>query len=93
MLTSDKPIANRKALRRPPLPHFRALLTWMVAILAVFKKIKNRGNELRDLLQRQGIAEIASSKRTHFRAQESGHRRGRNRRFEDCRGTACRPLA
>jgi len=44
-----------------------ALLIWMGAVLAaVFTKIKNRGNELKDLLQRQGITEIAASKRTHF---------------------------
>jgi hypothetical protein len=44
-----------------------ALLIWLGALLAAaFKEIKNRGNELKDLLQRQGITEIASSKRTHF---------------------------
>jgi hypothetical protein len=44
-----------------------ALLIWMGAVLAaVFTKIKNRGNELKDVLQRQGITEIAASKRTHF---------------------------
>ena len=37
----------------------------------IFKKIKNRGNELKDLLQRQGITEIATSKRTHFRAEKA----------------------
>jgi hypothetical protein len=47
-----------------------ALLIGLGAVLAVFKKIKNRGNELKDLLQRQGIAEIATSKRTHFCAQK-----------------------
>ena len=31
--------------------------------------IKNRGNELKDLLQTQGITEIATSKRTHFRIE------------------------
>jgi hypothetical protein len=50
---------------------FRALLIWKVAVLAAFKKIKNRGNELKDLLQRQGITEIAASKRTHFRAERA----------------------
>ena len=34
-------------------------------------KYKNRGNELKDLLQRQGITEIAASKRTHFRAEKA----------------------
>jgi hypothetical protein len=49
-----------------------ALLIWMVTVLAAaFKNIKNRGNELKDLLQRQGIAEIAISKRTHFRAEKA----------------------
>jgi hypothetical protein len=44
-----------------------ALLIWLGALLAApFKEIKNRGNELKDLLQRQGITEIAASKRTHF---------------------------
>jgi hypothetical protein len=38
---------------------------------AAFKKIKNRGNELKDLLQRQGITEIAASKRTHFCAERA----------------------
>jgi hypothetical protein len=48
-----------------------ALLIFLGAVLAaVFKKIKNRGNELKDLLQRQGITEIAISKRTHFSAQK-----------------------
>ena len=48
-----------------------ALLIWMVTVLAAaFKNIKNRGNELKGLLQRQGIAEIAASKRTHFCAQK-----------------------
>jgi hypothetical protein len=46
-----------------------ALLVSMVAaVAAVFKSVKNRGNELKDLLQRQGITEIVLSKRTHFRA-------------------------
>jgi hypothetical protein len=35
------------------------------------EKYKNRGNELKDLLQRQGITEIAASKRTHFRAERA----------------------
>jgi hypothetical protein len=44
----------------------------MVAVLAAaLKKIKNRGNELKDLLQRQGITEMAAPKRTHFRADEA----------------------
>ncbi len=40
------------------------------SVLAAFKNIKNRGNELKDLLQRQGITEMAASKRTHFRAEK-----------------------
>jgi hypothetical protein len=49
-----------------------ALLIWMVAVLAAaFKKIGNRGNELKDLLQRQGITEIAASKRTRFRPEKA----------------------
>jgi hypothetical protein len=49
-----------------------ALLIFLGAVLAAaFKNIKNRGNELKDLLQRQGIAEIAASKRTHFRAEKA----------------------
>ncbi len=32
------------------------------------QKTDNRGNELKDLLQTQGITEMAASKRTHFRA-------------------------
>jgi len=68
------PDSTRRPARRPA-----ALLIYLVAALAAaFKEIKNRGNELKDLLQRQGITEIAASKRTHF---------------GDCRGTACRPLA
>jgi hypothetical protein len=43
----------------------------MVAILAAFKKTKDCGNELKDLLQRQQITEIAASKRTHFRAEKA----------------------
>ena len=47
-----------------------ALLIWIAAVLAAaFKNIKNRGNELKDLLQIQGIIEIAPSKRTHFCAE------------------------
>ncbi len=47
-----------------------ALLVWIGSVLAAaFDNIKNRGNELKDLLQRQGITEIAASKRTHFREQ------------------------
>ena len=66
-----------------------AVLICLGAVLsAAFKKIKNRGNELKDLLQRQGITEIAASKRTHFRAERSGHRRGTKRHFEDCTGMA-----
>ena len=50
----------------------RALLICLGAVLAAaFKKIKNRGSELKDLLQRQGITEIATSKRTHFRAEKA----------------------
>jgi len=41
------------------------------AVLATFKNVKNRGNELKDLLQRQEITEIAASKRTHFRAERA----------------------
>ena len=37
------------------------------------EKYKNRGNELKDLLQRQGITEIAISKRTHFRAEKAAN--------------------
>jgi len=49
-----------------------ALLICLGAVLAAaFKKIKNRGNELKDLLQRKGISEIAASKRTHFRAERA----------------------
>jgi hypothetical protein len=48
-----------------------ALLIWIVAVLAAFKNIKNRGNELKDLLQRKGITEIAASKRTHFGAENA----------------------
>jgi hypothetical protein len=49
-----------------------ALLICLGAVLAAaFKNIKNRGNELKDLLQRQGITEIATSKRTHFRAEKA----------------------
>jgi hypothetical protein len=49
-----------------------ALLIFLgVVLAAAFKNIKNRGNELKDLLQRQGIAEIAASKRTHFRAEKA----------------------
>jgi hypothetical protein len=44
----------------------------MGAVLAAaFKNIKNRGNELKDLLQRKGISEIAAAKRTHFRAEKA----------------------
>jgi len=46
-----------------------ALLVWIGSVLAAaFANIKNRGNELKDFLQRQGITEIAASKRTHFGA-------------------------
>jgi hypothetical protein len=38
-------------------------------LAAAFENIKNRGNELKDLLQRQGITEIVALKRTHFRAE------------------------
>ncbi len=49
-----------------------ALLVWIGSVLAAaFDNIKNRGNELKDLLQRQGITEIAASKRTHFRAEKA----------------------
>jgi hypothetical protein len=49
-----------------------ALLICLGAVLAAaFKNIKNRGNELKDLLQRQGITEMAASKRTHFRAENA----------------------
>ena len=52
---------------RTPTPGVRATL--LAAVLAAFTSIKNRGNELKDLLQRQGITEIAASRRTHFGAQ------------------------
>jgi hypothetical protein len=48
-----------------------ALLIFLGAVLAAFKKIKNRENELKELLQRQGITEIAISERTHFRAEKA----------------------
>jgi len=49
-----------------------AVLVWIGAVLAVtFKNIKNRGNELKELLQRQGITEIVALKRTRFRAEEA----------------------
>jgi hypothetical protein len=51
---------------RTPTPGVRATL--LGAVLAAFEYIRNRGNELKDLLQRQGIIEIAASKRTHFGA-------------------------
>ena len=35
------------------------------------QEIENRGNELKDLLQRQGITEIVTSKRTHFCAEKA----------------------
>ncbi len=69
-----------------------AVLVWIGAVLAVtFTNIKNRGNELKELLQRQGITEIAASKRTHFRAEETApiavERGGIRRlsRLADCR--------
>ena len=66
---TDKPRTPKPGVRATQL---RALLIWMVAVLATaFKNIKNRGNELKDLLQRQGITEIATSKRTHFRAEKA----------------------
>jgi hypothetical protein len=47
------------------------LLICLAAVLvAAFKNIKNRGNELKDLLQRKGITETALSKRTRFRAEK-----------------------
>ena len=50
---------------------FRAVPISIGAVLAAaFKKIKNRGNELKDLLQRKGITETALSKRTRFRAEK-----------------------
>ena len=64
---------------RTPTPGVRAtqlvaLLIFLGAVLAAaFKNIKNRGNELKDLLQRQGISEIAASKRTHFRAEKAAN--------------------
>ena len=83
------PIAvfTRQAARLPA-----ALFICLRAVLAVtFKNIKNRGNELKDLLQRQGITEIAASKRTHFRAEKAATRRGTKRHFEDCRGRLAVP--
>ena len=66
---SSQPVPDptRQAARRQA-----ALLIFLGAVLAAaFKKIKNRGNELKDLLQRQGITEIAASKRTQFRAENA----------------------
>ncbi len=63
------PIAvfTRQAARLPA-----ALFICLRAVLAViFKNMKNRGNELKDLLQRQGITVIMALKRTHFRAEEA----------------------
>ncbi|MGC9993901.1 MAG: hypothetical protein ABSE79_01165 [Terriglobia bacterium] len=66
---TDKPRTPTPGVRAAQL---RALLIWMGAVLAAaFKNIKNRGNELKDLLQRQGISEIAAAKRTHFRAEKA----------------------
>jgi hypothetical protein len=65
---TDKPRTPTPGVRATQL---RALLICLGAVLAAFKKIKNRGNELKDLLQRQGITEIATSKRTHFRAERA----------------------
>ena len=57
---------------RTPTPGVRAtLFTCLAAVVAAFKIIKNRGNELRDLLERQGITEIVALKRTHFRAEKA----------------------
>jgi len=87
---TDKPRTPTPGVRATQL---RALLICLGAVLAAFKKIKNRGNELKDLLQRQGITEIATSKRTHFRAERaaigaarsgiSGRRRSWILPFED----------
>ena len=55
---------------RTPTPGVRAIL--LGAVLAAFEHIRNRGNELNDLLQRQGITEIVALKRTHFRAEGAG---------------------
>jgi hypothetical protein len=64
----------------------------MGAVLAAaFKNIKNRGNELKDLLQIQGIIEIAPSKRTHFCAEKAAI--GAERSGISGIVTACRPLA
>jgi len=74
---------------RTPAPGVRAthLLICLGALLAgVLKNIKNRGNELKDLLQREGITEIAASKRTHFRAEKAAigaERSGISRRRRD----------
>jgi hypothetical protein len=58
---------TRQAARLPA-----ALFICLCAVLAVtFKNMKNRGNELRDLLQRQGITETAPSKRTDSCAEEA----------------------
>jgi hypothetical protein len=72
---TDKPRTPAPGVRATQL---RAALICLGAVLAAFKKIKNRGNELKDLLQRQGITEIAASKRTHFRAEKAavGAQRG-----------------
>jgi len=66
---TDKPRTPTPGVRATQL---RALLILIGAVLAAaFKKIKNRGNELKDLLQRQGITEIATSKRTLFCIQKA----------------------
>ena len=58
---------TRQAARLPA-----ALFICLCAVLAVtFKNVKNRGNELKELLQRQGITEIVALKRTHCRAEEA----------------------
>jgi hypothetical protein len=66
---TDKPRTPTPGVRATQL---RALLILMGAVLAAaFKNIKNRGNELKDLLTGQGITEITASKRTHFRAAKA----------------------
>ena len=86
---TDKPRTPTPGVRATQL---RALLISIGAVLATaFKKIENRGNELKDLLQRQVITEIANSKRTHFRAEKAAigaERSGISRIV-----TARRPLA
>ena len=61
----------REATDKPRTPPPGVRATLLGAVLATFEDIKNRGNELKDLLQRHGITEMAASKRTHFRVEEA----------------------